>query len=290
MHIEQPCHAEAPVEFTLGSTLHSRRASAHRTEPFSRLDGAVMNKEALKKCLWHRVQLMPVPHRFDDQGSLLTPIDDDWIIGAILDDGVRISNPRTGFVYTLGFDHIYSYTSNPGRTHGGLTFAFLMLKIQMPLTPGGIRIRPNSRPGESVPPNLGLSPQNRVRLSLFRQLRDSPGKPVHYNELPDFAPPDVLSEIVRSHDEGMVDARVLSDGCRIVAAVALRMTPRGFDSSHCARCETGHDAACHCRARLMRTSKTIAGLIGPTLNSSRQTPGLTWISGYRLLKFLAKEY
>src|SRR5580704_12562405 len=26
-----------------------------------------------------------------------------------------------------------------------------------------------------------------------------------------------------------------------------------FDVSHCAGCETGHDAACHCRARLMRT-------------------------------------
>jgi hypothetical protein len=99
-----------------------------------------------------RVQLQPVAHRLDDAGSLLAPIDDDWLIESVSDGGVRVSNPRTGLSTLLGLDHIYSYTSNPDRTAGGLMFGFLMLKVQLTLKRNDVLVRPIPRPGESVPP------------------------------------------------------------------------------------------------------------------------------------------
>ena len=64
------------------------------------------------------MQLQPVAHRLDDAGNLLPPIDDDWMVESVTDDAVKISNPRTGHIVLLGLDHIYSYTSNPGRMDG----------------------------------------------------------------------------------------------------------------------------------------------------------------------------
>jgi hypothetical protein len=99
-----------------------------------------------------RMQLQPVAHRLDDAASLLAPIDDDWLVESVTDDGMRISNPRTGLSTLLGLDHIYSFTSNPGRVEGGLKFGFLMLKVQLTLKRNEVIVRPIPRPGESVPP------------------------------------------------------------------------------------------------------------------------------------------
>jgi hypothetical protein len=98
------------------------------------------------------MQLQPVAHRLDDAGRLLPAIDDDWLVESVSDDGVKISNPRTGLFVLLGLDHVYSYTSNPRRLEGGLKFGFLMLKAQLTLKRNEVVVRPIPRPGESVPP------------------------------------------------------------------------------------------------------------------------------------------
>jgi hypothetical protein len=111
-----------------------------------------LNREQLKKTVGMRMQLQPVAHRLDDAGKLLAAIDDDWLVESVTDDGVKISNPRTGLWTVLGLDHIYSFTSNPGRVQGGLKFGFLMLKVQLTLKRQEVIVRPTLRPGESVPP------------------------------------------------------------------------------------------------------------------------------------------
>lgn len=120
-----------------------------------------------------RMQLQPVAHRLDDAGKLQHPIDDDWLVESVTDDEVRISNPRTGLTTLLGFDHVYSYTSNPGRVEGGLKFGFLTLKVQLTLKRHEVIVRPTFRPGESVPPppqtNAPESPTDRLaRLAAER--------------------------------------------------------------------------------------------------------------------------
>jgi hypothetical protein len=50
----------------------------------------------LKKFIGGRVQLVSVANRIDQNGRLLEPIDDDWLLESVTDQGVRISNPRTG--------------------------------------------------------------------------------------------------------------------------------------------------------------------------------------------------
>jgi hypothetical protein len=63
-----------------------------------------------------RVQLKPTPHRLDDYGRKLPPLNDDWIIEEVSADGVRIKNLRTHHTTTLGKDHICDYISNPNLT------------------------------------------------------------------------------------------------------------------------------------------------------------------------------
>jgi hypothetical protein len=76
-----------------------------------------MNRDGLKKSVGGRVQLLPVAHRIGENGRLLDPIDDDWLLETVTDHGAPISNPRTGPFTTLGFDHIYEFMSYPHRAH-----------------------------------------------------------------------------------------------------------------------------------------------------------------------------
>jgi hypothetical protein len=120
-----------------------------------------LNYEQLKKTVGMRVQLVPVAHRLDDAGKVLPQIDDDWLVESVHDEhGVRISNPRTGLYVVLGLDHIHSYASNPNRREGGLKFGFYTLKVQLTLTRHEVIVRPNLRPGESVPPPQTISPKS----------------------------------------------------------------------------------------------------------------------------------
>jgi hypothetical protein len=111
-----------------------------------------LNREQLKKTVGMHMQIQPVAHRLDDAGKPLQPMDDDWVVESVTDEGMKISNSRTGLFTLLGLDHIYSYTSNPSRIEGGLKFGFLTLKVQLTLKRLEVIVRPTLRPGESVPP------------------------------------------------------------------------------------------------------------------------------------------
>jgi hypothetical protein len=65
--------------------------------------------------------------------------------------GAGISNPRTGHFTTLGFDHIYEFTSNPDRSRGDARYGFLTLKKSNFMKGNSLTIRPTSRAGEAVP-------------------------------------------------------------------------------------------------------------------------------------------
>ena len=127
-----------------------------------------LKRDQLKKTVGMRMQLQPVAHRLDDAGYILPQIDDDWIVESVAEDAVKISNPRTGLFTSLGFDHIYSYTSNPGRVEGGAKFGFLMLKVQLTLKRHEIIVRPTLRPGEPVPPPPQIEPPESATDRLAR--------------------------------------------------------------------------------------------------------------------------
>src|SRR5215469_7823235 len=99
-----------------------------------------MNKEQIKKSLGHRVRIRPIAKQFD--GTKALPLmDDDWIIRRV-DDDVELSNMRTGHAAILGFDHIFSYMSEPGRDSGGIKYGFLQLRIQLSLAGKDVKIEP----------------------------------------------------------------------------------------------------------------------------------------------------
>lgn len=102
-----------------------------------------MNKDKLKKNIYHRVRLRPIAKRINGLIEL-NPIDDDWIIEQITDDGVTIKNMRTDHIKLLGFDHIHHYTSDPGRDFDGFKHGFLTLTVQLYIDGWHVRIEPIS--------------------------------------------------------------------------------------------------------------------------------------------------
>lgn len=109
-----------------------------------------MNWDQMKKNVGCRVQLEPVACRLDQNGRELPGIDDEWIVEEVSAAGVRIYNPRTMHVTTLGKDHIHHFTSNPDRSEGGIVHGFLTLNVQVFLKGSKLWVRPNARPGEPV--------------------------------------------------------------------------------------------------------------------------------------------
>ena len=53
----------------------------------------------------------------------------------------------------LGKDHIYDFRSNPARSKNGISFGFLVLKVQIFLQGSNAWLRPNGRPGDRVLPS-----------------------------------------------------------------------------------------------------------------------------------------
>lgn len=107
-----------------------------------------MNLDQLKKNVNQRVQLRPVARRFEVGGPELELLDDDWVIDAVTDEGVRVSNSRTGHATTLGRDHIHHYTSNPDRSRAGIKHGFLTLNVQISLRGPSVTVEPNAGPGQ----------------------------------------------------------------------------------------------------------------------------------------------
>lgn len=187
-----------------------------------------VNRDGLKKFVGGRVQLVPVAHRIDQTGRLLEPIDDDWVIESVTAQGARISNSRTGHFTTLGFDHIYEFTSNPDRSRGESRFGFLTLKIQISLQGNSLNIRPTPRPGETVPYVPPPPPADLLQIEILKRLHETPGRPVHPHDLSGYNRENVEAVIVRCHQAGLIVGRVLMDNGRIAAAAALSLTPSGY--------------------------------------------------------------
>jgi hypothetical protein len=187
-----------------------------------------MNRVGLKKFVGGRVQLVPVAHRIDQSGHLLAPIDDDWLLESVSEQGARISNTRTGHSTTLGFDHIYEFTSNPDRYRGEARCGFLTLKIQIFMKGDALDIRPTSRPGEAVPYVRPLPTVDPLRLELLTRLSKSPGLAIHPHDLSMYRKEDVETEIARCHQAGLIVGRVLMDNGHIAAAAAVSLTPSGY--------------------------------------------------------------
>lgn len=112
-----------------------------------------MKRDQIIKNVGARVQLEPPARFLDVNGIEILPVrNDDWIIHAADDAGLRIQNIYSDHVATLGSDHIHHYTSNPGRTQGDLRYGFLSLHLQIFIQGVNLTIRPNARPGEHVEP------------------------------------------------------------------------------------------------------------------------------------------
>jgi hypothetical protein len=187
-----------------------------------------VNRDGLKKFVGGRVQLVPVAHRIDQNGHLLEPIDDVWLLESVTDHGARISNPRTGHCTTLGFDHIYEFTSNPDRSRGEARFGFLTLKIQISIKGNSLTIRPALRPGETVPYMPPPPLADPLQIEILKRLHEMPGRPVHPHELSGYSKEKVETAIARCHQAGLIVGRVLMDNGRIAAAAAVSLTPSGY--------------------------------------------------------------
>jgi hypothetical protein len=137
-----------------------------------------VNLEQLKKNVGQRVRLRPIARRFDESGREQPQVDDVWLVQAVTDVGVSMQNERTGHTPTLGRDHVYSYSSDPGRSVGGLKHGFLTLHVQLFLRGVLAEIEPTARPGEpalNVPPAMAkplaavTTYQQRAALDSARQ-------------------------------------------------------------------------------------------------------------------------
>jgi len=110
--------------------------------------GAAMNRDALKKNAWSRVRIRPKAKRFfGEAGPQLPPVDDDWMIQDVGEEGVRISNSATGHGTVLGYDHIHHFMSDPAR---GARSGFLILNVQIHIGGNRLWIEPTCRPGEAL--------------------------------------------------------------------------------------------------------------------------------------------
>src|SRR5438105_13737955 len=110
-----------------------------------------MNFEQLKKNVGAVVRIHPVAHRKDEHEVQLPDVDDDWIIDAVVQDGIRVSNIRTGHTTLLAKDHIHHYTSDPERSKGGQKRGFLTLLVQVTISGAGLKVDPLRRPGAALP-------------------------------------------------------------------------------------------------------------------------------------------
>ncbi len=111
---------------------------------------STVNLEYFKKNVGWRVQLVPTEIRLDEYDRELPVMNDDWLLESVTEEGVRISNVRTGHGIVLGTDHIHHFTSNPNRSLGVVKYGFLTLHVQVFLRATECWVQPNLRPGERV--------------------------------------------------------------------------------------------------------------------------------------------
>ena len=95
-----------------------------------------MNKQKLAHSLHYRVRLWPVAWRKVPGGPWLPPIDDDWVVMDVREQGgvVRLDNPRTGHFVLLGHDRIHHFDHEPQRDWDGLKHGMFVLRTQLVLS------------------------------------------------------------------------------------------------------------------------------------------------------------
>lgn len=105
----------------------------------------------MKKNVGSHVLLVPPACRLNGEGFEIAGVEDDWwLVQSVTDDGVTISDPRTGHFRLLGYDHVYKFTSD--GTRNGTARGFLSLHVQLIVQGNDVRVVPNARPGEPVKP------------------------------------------------------------------------------------------------------------------------------------------
>ena len=105
-----------------------------------------MNKAKLAENLYSRMRLFPVAWRMTVDGEWLPPIDDDWILHDVDEDGVaRLQNVRTHHIAQLGTDRIHNFDREPHRDSDGLKHGLLELRVQLVLSGCNIHYRPLPR-------------------------------------------------------------------------------------------------------------------------------------------------
>jgi hypothetical protein len=107
-----------------------------------------MNKDQIKRNVGVRVELLPNACLLNQHGLEVCRIEEDWIIEDVADDGVTILSPTTGHKKTLGYDHIYKFTTN--GVENGVRRGFLSLHVQVFVQGNEVSVLPNARPGEPV--------------------------------------------------------------------------------------------------------------------------------------------
>jgi hypothetical protein len=109
-----------------------------------------MNRNMMKKNVHSRVLLQPPAYRLDHHGFEVKAVEDEWwIVQEITDEGVTISDPRSGHFRLLGYDHIQKFTSDGMKQ--GAKRGFLTLLVQLYIQGNDVRVLP-TRPGEPLPP------------------------------------------------------------------------------------------------------------------------------------------
>ena len=87
---------------------------------------------------YKKIRLRPIARRIEPTGHELPPIDDWWQIESSSREEIRLVNPRTSHIVTLGVDHIKEYMTDTGGGSDG----FLVLKSQVILKGSGVCVEP----------------------------------------------------------------------------------------------------------------------------------------------------
>lgn len=188
-----------------------------------------MNWKHFQKNVGMQVQIEPPAYRLDSNNHVLPERHDDWLIEQFPSSDVMVlRNLATDHVVELGKDHIYDFRTNPLRSKNGITYGFLVLKIQIFLQGSNLWLRPNGRPGERVPPSD--LPHHKIQWTPYFRVDTSP-----------FVPPTANSVSIQyrmwSEEDGVpllirIASRVNGDGLTQELSGPSGVIKQSFEDSH----------------------------------------------------------
>src|SRR6266404_1500881 len=97
-----------------------------------------MNREKVATMQYKKVRVRPIARRIEPTGQELPPIDDRWQIESTSKEKVKLVNPRTSHIVTIGADHICEYITD----YDGGSDGFLVLKSQIILKGTSVHVEP----------------------------------------------------------------------------------------------------------------------------------------------------